>query len=83
MKSSLTQGLDEDMAEEIRLNFNSSAVIRRRLTEVIKSKSRGADRDSLLKEGYECPSWAYKQADLVGYKRAMSEIIHLLTEKVS
>lgn len=30
---------------------------------------------------YDNPNWAYKQADLVGYKRAMNEIIKMCNLK--
>ena len=30
-------------------------------------------------DDYDCPSWAYKQADKVGYRRALKEVIDLIT----
>lgn len=31
------------------------------------------------KQDYDSPSWAYKQADQIGYNRALKEIMSLLT----
>lgn len=30
---------------------------------------------------YECPSWAYKQADMNGYNRALTEILELIPDR--
>jgi hypothetical protein len=27
---------------------------------------------------YDCPSWAYKEADRIGYNRAIQEVLNLL-----
>ena len=78
MKTLILKGLDDDIKEEIKLSFASSTIIRRRLTELIKDKALTADKSAQSKEGYDCPNWAYKQADTQGYKRALSEVLSLL-----
>ena len=78
MKTSLTKGLDEQQAKEVTLTFNASAVLRERLISLLSEKSIAADKESMSKDGYDCPNWAYKQADMQGYKRALSEISSLL-----
>ncbi len=30
---------------------------------------------------YNCPSWAYKQADMNGYNRALNEILELIPDR--
>ena len=78
MKTSWTKGLDVDEKKEVTLSFNASAVLRLRLEALLEEKIVSADKDSYSKEGYDCPNWAYKQADLAGYKRAIKDTISLL-----
>lgn len=78
MKQSWTKGLDSDAEKEIRMAFKSSLVLRRRLEKLIKDKEAEAIRVGRSKDGYDCPNWSYKQADTVGYTRALNDIINLL-----
>ena len=79
MKKSLTKGLDKEKAEQLELNFKHSAETRERLIELIGEKLVTADNTSTSKNSYDIANWAYLQADLVGYKRALKEIISLLS----
>lgn len=78
MKSSWTKGLAEDERKELEMHFNSSALLRKRLETILEQKDRSADIAAIVKDGYESPSWAYKQADTQGYRRALKEIAELL-----
>ena len=78
MKTSWTKGLDVDEKKEVSLSYNASGTLRLRLEGLLEEKLVANEKESYAKEGYECPNWAYKQADLSGYKRAMKEIISLL-----
>ena len=78
MKSNLTKGLNAQDAEEIKGLFLSSLRLRVQLIKLFEEKKASAEGEALTKEGYDSPSWAYKQADLIGYKRALSEIISIL-----
>jgi len=79
--SAWTKGLRKGSqeAKDVEEAFGPSALIRRRLVEVLKAfeeeelKTRSADYDS--------PSWAYKQADSVGYARALRRVVSILEEK--
>jgi len=77
MKTLWTKGLNKDEKDEVKLHYNSSGLLRERLISLLKDKIQAADKESYSKEGYDCPNWAYKQADLAGYKRALKEIISL------
>lgn len=83
MKSLITKGLEPDVAKEIRGDFKSSLLIRRRLTTLIEEKIENARKGLRSKEPYSSPSWAYLQADGVGYERALHEIINLLSDDVN
>lgn len=78
MKKSWISGLDKDMASEIKSHFLSSQVLRKRLMSMLRSKEEEAIKDGRSKSGYDCPNWAYKQADLVGYTRAINDLILLI-----
>jgi hypothetical protein len=82
MKTTWTKGLsDQQDADEVRASFKSAKLLRLRLAEILETKMSEKERTSLDAEGYDCPNWAYKMADLQGYKRALAEIISLISEK--
>lgn len=80
MKTAWTQGLDKELATDVRQNFKESLVMRKRLTKILEDKAASSVRASHSKEGYDCPNWAYKQADSRGYERAIKEIISFLED---
>lgn len=76
MKTSWTKGLDEQGVADIQSSFKAATRLRARLVELCEGKS-----DSSLttnKDQYESPNWCYQQADNIGYRRALNEIISLL-----
>ena len=68
--------------KEERTRFYNSYNVNTELLDVIagalKSKLDATDTQAVSPEGYGSPSWAYKQADFNGYKRALTEVIQLL-----
>jgi hypothetical protein len=80
MKASWTQGLDEQLVKDIRGDFKSSLLTRKRLAKLLEDKIHNADKTAMNKEGYDLPNWAFKQADLIGFKRALNEVIELILE---
>lgn len=80
MKTSWTKGLTPEKQEEIKRDFNASALLRERLAVLAQEKIDASRKDSTLKEGYANPNWAYLQADARGYERALSEIISLISK---
>lgn len=78
MKTTWTKGVDKDRLDEIKKSFSSSLLIRKRQVEVLDAKISEAYRVARSKEGYESPNWAYQQADLCGYVRALEEVKSLL-----
>lgn len=80
MKTSWTKGLTPEKAEEIKRDFNASALLRERLAVLIEEKSNASIKASRSKDEYENPNWAYLQADARGYERALSEIISLISK---
>ena len=79
MKTVWTKGLDKEHINELRGDFTSSLVTRKRLEVLLSGKISDALKGTRTKDGYDCPNWAYKQADSVGYQRALHEVISLLS----
>ena len=79
MKTEWKKGLDTEGKKEVELSFNGSGVLRKRLESLLSLKINASDKKSFNAEGYDCPNWAYRQADIAGYKRAMNEIISLIS----
>jgi hypothetical protein len=80
MKQSWTQGLDETLVNDVRGDFKSSLITRKRLATLLEDKIRSADKTAMNKEGYDVSNWSLKQADLIGFKRALTEVIDLILE---
>lgn len=79
MKRSWTAGLtDASKKAEITAQFEGSSLMRQRLKELIQKKQETARVASLSKEDYKDANWAFKQADSIGYQRAMEEIMDIL-----
>lgn len=81
MKNSWTLGLDDQHTEEMRREFEASALLRSRLRQILDTKIETARVAIRTKQKYENPSWAYEQADHIGFERALYEIYSLLSEK--
>lgn len=78
MKTAWFKGLDAQGQADVKSAFKSSSRLRQRLAELCQQKS--ASSLTVNKEQYESPNWAYMQADNLGYRRALNEIISLLDE---
>ena len=81
MKTSWTQGLNEEQAAEMTREFKASALLRSRLKTLLEDKADTARIAQRQKVNYENAAWAYQQADQIGYERALFEIISLIFEK--
>jgi hypothetical protein len=76
MKISWTKGLDEQGVADVQSSFKAGTRLRSRLIELCEGKAGSSL--STNKDQYESPNWCYQQADNVGYRRALTEIISLL-----
>lgn len=78
MKTVVTKGLNEQEQMEIRQEFIASAHLRKRLITLMNERIDSARTKCISSSSYENPSWAYLQADNVGYERALKEVISIL-----
>lgn len=77
-KQLLNKCQSKEEETELRQSYVAANAFRRLMKEVLEDKMEGAQKSSLTKDGYNCPNWAFKQADNVGYQRAMEEILKYL-----
>ena len=78
MKTAITKGLVGEAKKEMEREFEASSLLRRRLTALLFEKTNTRRTKSISEDEYSSPNWAYKQADVVGYERALHEVISLL-----
>lgn len=79
MKKSWLSGLEGDSIEVMKGDYERSLYLRQRLKEMIETKMKSSETEATSKDSYKDPNWAYLQADLVGYKRALKEVIELIS----
>lgn len=60
--------------EEVRQSILSSRRSLDRLKEILEPMLK----DTPPTADYESPSWAYKQADRIGYNRALNQVLELI-----
>lgn len=66
-----------DEQEEFKKNVLGSKIVLDKLKEIVYNKSKSQEKSTTA--DYDSPSWAYRQADKVGYSRALEEIMSILT----
>lgn len=72
------EGLSEEDQALLKRELKESRATRKRLKVLLEKRIKVAEQLSLSTKSYEDPNWAYKQADGVGYKRSLNEIIKLI-----
>lgn len=80
MKTILNKGLNTEQKELMKKDFIGSVFLRRQLSAIINEKIESARTASISVKAYEDPNWSFRQADNVGYERALSEVISLLSD---
>lgn len=79
MKNTWTVGVKTPQEKDaIILEYKASPILRERLYAILQGKRMKALDENVKDAGYDSPNWAYKQADNVGYMRALKEISDLL-----
>ena len=82
MKTVWFKGIkDAQLKQDISASYKSALVARRRLAEMLAAKIDEKLRSDQNIEGYDCPNWAYKVADSIGYNRALNEVISIIMDK--
>lgn len=82
MKTVWNKGLTVQGKDEMTREFQASAHLRKRLTEILLEKQNISYENATSKDAYTSPNWAFMQADARGYERALLEVVSLLESKV-
>lgn len=67
-----------DEKAQIRASYLAAYEYRQAMIHALKSKADATRKDSIKADAYDNANWAYKQADMVGYLRAIEEILNFL-----
>lgn len=83
MNTLLTKKLKKNSQEykDVEDAFKASAFLRNHLLSVLDDLLKEELSKKLSDAEYDSPSWAFKQADSIGYARAVEKVKALLTEK--
>lgn len=73
-----TRGLEPQLSLDVKQNYKESIVMRKRLKQMLLDRIEEVRIGSLTREKYDCPNWAYLQADAMGYERALRYLINLI-----
>ncbi len=80
MISTWLNGLSPSEKEEIINAFQHNAVFRQRTNQLMQDKIDAERKKSLSADLYDSANWGLKQADSIGYIRALTEMIKLMQE---
>ncbi len=70
-----TKGLTPKQKEDFETAFRGSSMFREKLTEIIDGFLAGIDT---VETSFDNPNWAYRQANLVGQRKALNDIRNLI-----
>ena len=80
MKGNIKKGIkDKKLIATIDEEFVGSQNLREALVRLLTNKRESHRKAGVAKEEYGEACWPYKQADHIGYSRAIDEVIGLLT----
>ncbi len=82
MNTAWTKGLKRgsDELKDLEAAYAASGVLRRRLKQMLEDLYDLETKARIKTSDYDSPAWAYKQADAIGYARALSKIISMLDD---
>ena len=82
MKSNWTKGLKRGSDEwrDLEAAYAASSLLRSKLVEILKDLHETEVKSRLSSTDYENAAWAYKQADAIGFSRAITKVISLLAD---
>lgn len=82
MNTAWTKGLRKgsDQLKDLEAAYAASGLIRARLVKVLEELYDIETKARLKADDYDNAAWAYKQADAIGYARAIAKVISLLAD---
>ncbi|AJT60710.1 hypothetical protein [Citrobacter phage CVT22] len=84
MNTAWTKGVRKGSQEDkdIRSSYAEGFILRKRLTQILKDKFEGKMKTAMSNDAFDSPSWAFMQAESIGYSKALKEIISLLDAEI-
>lgn len=84
MNSAWTKGIRKGSQEDkdIRSSYAEGFVLRKRMTQMLRDKIDLRMKSAMSNDAFDSPSWAFIQAESIGYAKAMNELINLLDAEV-
>lgn len=79
MDSRLTKDIKDVKVKNQFVAEYKVSTIREKLEKIIQDKKDSVSKSSVV--DYDSPSWSHKEADKIGYIRALTEVLELLNVK--
>jgi len=79
MKTDWWKHLPTNQQAERKETVERSKLMREATLDVVQQKLKDLEKLQESKSNYESPAWPMLQADYIGYRRALHEMIDLLT----
>lgn len=80
LHDTLTRGKSEEKIEILEDSFQASTSFLKELKALLESRIENKIKESENSTNYETPSWSEYQADSIGYRRAIREILNLFVD---
>ena len=80
MNSFYAKNLSEQDKADLKEVYSSCARFRQILSNALNTYSLKEYEKSLSKSGYDSPNWSHNQADSIGYRRALKEVVDFLKD---
>lgn len=82
MNTAWTKGLKKgsDELKDLEAAYAASGLLRKHLVRVLEDIYETETKSRISSNDYDSPAWAYKQADAVGYARAIAKVISILSD---
>jgi len=74
-----TSGLDENSKADFERMAKSASPVLQRAIEIIEAREKELDQEEYSMDSFDNPSWAYKQAALVGRRSELRSLKQLLS----
>lgn len=81
MKMSLTAGLDDQEAQDVRADFKGCPTFRKRLIHLLEKEIEALHAEMRSDDTYESPNWQLKHVERLGTIKSNKKLISLLSEK--
>jgi hypothetical protein len=76
-----TTNLSPEEADELVLHLKGADTVLERLHSILDQRIEDSESKQCSEKAYDCPNWTYKQADAMGYQRALRMVQELITKR--